>query len=458
MDIYWWVGIIEIILAFLVGSHAVLYKRDSRSSTSWALLILLVPWVGMLLYLIFGVNRIERKAPSLTMKTQNTSRHPTSTDFINIFPPFRKFNDFNILQNGDEAFPEMLGAIDLAKNEVLLSSYIFDNDQVGARFVKVLQMAVQRGVAVYVLVDGIGIWYSIPRITSQLKRSGIPHAVFLPTFIPWSTLLLNLRNHRKLLVVDRQRAFIGGINIREGHWLSLSPRSPVHDVHFSIKGGLIEDLVQQFSTDWEFATNGSLLVKALEETLPLESVPLDTIERVRVLSDGPDLKRPLLASILLITIAEAKSRLRIVTPYFIPDRIFIAALTTAALRGIEIDIIVSAKSNLPWMTWAMRAQAWQLLEYGIRMWETTAHFDHSKIFVADDHVSIVGSSNWDSRSFRLNFELNLEIDSVEIAKRLNVVIDNKLRNANRMSLEELNNRTLPVRFRDSLARLFLPVL
>lgn len=458
INIFIILGIAEIVLAVFVGGHALLYKRDPRSSIFWILLILLVPWLGILLYLVFGINRIRRGAPLLTTGTKQL-RHSSPDNLANLFLPFRSSREFEALKNGDEAYPRMLVAIDAATKEILLSNYIFDFDRVGAQFVDRLKSAVSRGVSVYVLLDGLGIGYSFPRITGKLKQAGVPYAVFLPTFIPWSTRFLNLRNHRKLLVVDRAHAFIGGLNIREGHCLALLPRSPILDIHFSLRGEVINDFVIQFAQDWEFASKGATLEWHVEQASDQSSSSIQNANlQIRSLSDGPDLSIPRFSSLLLIRIAEAKSRLKIVSPYFLLDRVFISALTTAALRGVEIDVIVPAKNNLPWMRWAMHAQAWQLLEYGVRIWETQGHFDHSKIFVVDCRHTIVGSSNWDSRSFRLNFELNIEVDSVAEASKLEAIVSEKQENARSLTIEALNKRSLALKLRDATARLFLPIL
>ena len=450
---------LEIAFALFAGAHAILYKRDVRSSTFWLLLILLVPWLGILLYLLFGINRIRRNAPSVSASGKEKSPLIRPINHVTSLPTYSQCLTFKILQNGDQAYPQMLEAIHSAKVEILLGSYIFDNDTIGLSFVRALEKAVDRGVAVYVLLDGVGILYSIPSIATVLKHTKIPYAIFLPTLRPWSTRFLNLRNHRKILIIDRKQAFLGGMNLRNGHILSLKPPKPIVDIHFEVSGDVIQDAIQQFSQDWHYATGGQHPLRKI--TLPWQDAPAEGSPdgcAARIISDGPDLLFSRLASIVLIRISEAKNYIRIVTPYFLPDRIFIAALTTAALRGVRIEIVVPKNNNLPWMHWAMHSLSWQLLEFGIDILETRDHFDHSKIFIVDDHIVIVGSSNWDARSFRLNFELNLELHDSFIAKELNKIVDEKIARADKLTINQVESRSLPIRLRDGIARLFLPVL
>lgn len=456
-------ALIELTIALLVAGHALLYKRDTRSSTFWILLVLLLPWVGMIFYALFGINRIRVLATRYTSGAESfrkiirppNIKEPLSLEKIN--GAFHAADSLDILENGDECFPLMLEQIEKAQQEILLSSYIFDNDNIGKKFISALKRAEGRGVNVYVLIDGVGKLYSFPTITSLLKNTKLNYAVFLPTLAPWSLRFLNLRNHRKLLIIDRQLAFLGGMNIRRNHVLAENTKNPVRDVHFLLKGSGIDILIDTFSSDWRYATNGGELKPIFKK---VETIVTNTSQKIkcRILPDGPNLNHPKLALTLLVKISEAQKQLRIVTPYFLPDRIFIMALATAALRGVNVTILLPQKNNLPWVKWAMAGQAWQLLEYGIKIYESPGEFDHSKIFTADSNYAIIGSSNWDARSLRLNFEINMEVYNDEFAQRLNHHIDQRLAKSREIDLATVNSRPLLTRLRDNSARLFLPIL
>jgi cardiolipin synthase len=177
-----------------------------------------------------------------------------------------------------------------------------------------------------------------------------------------------------------------------------------------------------------------------------------------VISDGPDVDFDKLRWTLLAALAEAQTSLQIVTPYFLPDQALIAGLNLAALRGVRVDILLPAKNNLPFVHWASRAMWWQLLERGCHLWLTPPPFDHSKLMIVDDHWVLLGSANWDTRSLRLNFELNVEGYGRDFALTMKQVIARKLEGAHEVTLAEVDGRKLPIRLRDALARLFSPFL
>src|SRR6185436_16670982 len=228
-------------------------------------------------------------------------------------------------------------------------------------------------------------------------------ARFLPTLPLWHFMTMNLRNHRKALVVDGRIGFAGGINLRHGNVLRDQPRRPVQDLHFQIEGPVVAQLQEAFVSDWVFTTREIL---EGESWFPKLEGGGDLI--ARVLTDGPDEDYDKLRWTLLAALAEAQSSVQIVTPYFLPDQVLIGVLNLAALRGVRVDIILPAHSNLPFVDWASRAMWWQVLERGCRIWLTPGPFDHSKLMIVDGHWCFFGSANWDTRSLRLNFELNVE--------------------------------------------------
>jgi cardiolipin synthase len=373
----------------------------------------------------------------------------------------------------------MLAAIESAKKSITLVSYIFDNDPSGNRFIDALRRAIEeRGVEVRVLVDAAGTRYSWPPITHVLKQAKIPFAKFLPSSLlqPWRVATINLRNHRKVLVVDGQIAFTGGMNIRHGNILGLpasslasahmagvkepealpAPGSPKHfvqDLHFRVEGPVVTRLQEAFVNDWAFTT-GEILDG--HDWFPELKESGNVI--ARVISDGPDADLDKLRWTLLAAVTEAQTSIQIITPYFLPDNTLVTALNLAALRGVRVDIILPAKNNLPFMHWASRALWWQVLERGCHVWLTPPPFDHSKLIIVDNHWVLFGSANWDARSLRLNFELNVECYGREFAKEMEQVIAKKMLGAHEVTLAEVDARTIPGKIRDAIARLFSPFL
>lgn len=458
--------------AALSSVHALLNKRDTRAATIWISIVWTLPALGPLLYLALGVNRIRRRAVRLGVhktfsrpvpENLGEPEHDGAEHLKHIArvvsrvaaQPLTAGNKIEPLVNGDTAFPAMLAAIESAKKSVTLCTYIFDNDVSGRQFVAVLARAVQRGVAVRVLIDAAGTRYSFPPITWKLRRAKIPFAKFLPAsiFTPWRVATINLRDHRKSLVVDGQIGFTGGMNIRHGNVLGDKPKSPVQDFHFRITGPVVAELQEAFANDWAFTTDeildGEIWFPELKESG-------DVI--ARVITDGPDADFENARWTLLAALAEAQTSVKILTPYFLPDNALVTALNLAALRGVRVDIILPARNNLPVVHWASRAMWWQVLERGCRVWLTPPPFDHSKLMIVDGHWVMLGSANWDARSLRLNFELNVECYNRWFVQEMEKVIEKKMSGAHEVTLAEVDARSLPGKLRDAMARLFSPYL
>jgi cardiolipin synthase len=462
----------DFLAALLASAHALLHKRDTRAATLWIGVVWLMPAVGPLLYLALGVNRIRRRA--LLLGVHKTTRRGIPEDLGEpehegaehlkllarvvsrvVNRPLTPGNHVQPLVNGDEAFPAMLAAIESAKHTISMVSYIFDNDASGKQFAGALDRAVKRGVAVRVLIDAAGTRYSWPPITYKLKHAQVPFAKFLPASLltPWRVATINLRNHRKILVVDGQTAFTGGMNIRHGNVLADQPGSPVRDLHFRVAGPMVTQLQDAFANDWAFTTgeilDGKIWFPKLQESGSVIA---------RVITDGPDADYDKLRLTLLAALAEAQTSVQILTPYFLPDNALVTALNLAVLRGVRVDIVLPAKNNLPFVHWASRAMWWQVLERGCHIWLTPPPFDHSKLMIVDGHWVLSGSANWDARSLRLNFELNVECYGREFAHEMAAVLGKKLHGAREVTLAEVDRRVLPAKLRDAAARLFSPFL
>jgi cardiolipin synthase len=456
--------------------HVVLYKRDSRSAVAWVGLIWLVPLVGPVLYLLLGVNRIQRRARALRrrlvgVRPRSSAICPSSQLTRTLSPegghlaslvrlvarvsrrPLLQGNQVLALVNGDEAYQAMLQAIDAASDSVCLSTYILDNDRIGKLFLDAFSRALARGVEIRVLIDDMGARYSWPSFVRPLRLAGVRVARFLPTKMPWSFPYANLRDHRKILVIDGRVGFTGGMNIREGHSLVLHPRHPIQDLHFQIEGPAVAHLQETFAEDWEFCTAESLQGERWYPQIPFDGPVL-----ARGISSGPDDDFETLRMIYLGALACAHTSIRIVTPYFLPDPGLISALNIAALRGVRVDILLPRQNNLRMVRWASQAVLWQVLEHGCRVWETSPPFDHTKLVLVDGVWALVGSANWDPRSLRLNFEFDLECYDHDFAVSLENLVQGKLQQAQLVSLEDVNCRTLPVKLRDGVARLFSPYL
>jgi cardiolipin synthase len=304
-----------------------------------------------------------------------------------------------------------------------------------------------------VLIDGVGMRYSRPPIAEELARRGVRVAGFLPPRLPWRSAYMNLRNHRKILVVDGRVGFVGGLNIREGCMLEAAPEHPVQDLHFRVEGPAVEQVFSAVVQDWFFTTGERLAGPAWRIDAEVVGDVL-----VRGIPDGPDEDFEALRWTVLAALGAAQRSVRIATPYFLPEQPLITQLSLAAMRGVEVDILLPRVNNLRYVQWASTALLWQVLQPGCRVWLTPPPFDHSKVMVVDGSWSLVGSANWDARSLRLNFEFNLECYDRGLAEALLALTDEKLTRARRVSLAEVDGRPIPIRLRDGVARLFSPYL
>ncbi len=464
-------------LALLASGHAVVRRRDSRAAVLWLVIIWMMPLVGALLYFILGINRLKRRAillrgnmahyivepdheicseEELQAMLPAADRHLSAVGHAIsqvVHRPLLPGNRITPLINGDAAYPAILDAIASARHSVTLVSYIFDHDEAGLAFARALGEAVKRGVEVRVLVDATGSRYSRPTIVGALRSEGVNHALFLPTFPLWQLLSINLRNHRKIMVVDGRIGFTGGMNIRESYWLERQPSKPSRDMHFKMEGPVVAHLQEVFADDWYFTTREALRGERwfphLEPCGPVIA---------RGIADGPDEDFERLRWTFLVALTAARRSVRILTPYFLPESTIIAALNLAALRGVRVDILLPSAGNLPFVQWASTAQLWQVIERGCRVWYNPPPFDHSKLFIVDDCWVSVGSTNWDPRSLRLNFEFNVECYDPALAGTLSGVFDAMLERSRLVTLEDVDNRSLPVKVRDGVARLFSPYL
>lgn len=468
-------------LAIGTSAHVVLYKRDVRAAIAWAGLIWLSPIAGSIFYMVFGINRIRRRAshlrteaggPPALFKPDQTLSQISAPPVLEAeeartygLTALRGFvetvsgrtltrgNQVTPLVNGDEGYPAMLEAIAGAQRSVALCTYIFDHDRAGKMFVEALTEAMNRGVEVRVLIDGVGARYSRPRITKLLNANGVPVAKFLKSMSPVRNPYINLRNHRKILVVDGHIGFTGGLNIREGCMLELNTDHPVQDTHFRFDGPVVRHMMEDFADDWEFTTD-----EVLEGELWFPHIPAAGDVDARGVADGPDENFEYIRWALLGALSAAQQSVRITTPYFIPDQTLIAALNLAAMRGVTVEIVLPAVGNLRFVQWASTAQLWQVLVRGCNIWMSKPPFDHSKLMIVDGEWCFVGSANWDARSLRLNFEYNVECYDPELANRIGELIDGKIADGRPLSLEDVNGRSFPVKLRDGVARLMAPYL
>ncbi|MBN9563031.1 MAG: PLDc N-terminal domain-containing protein [Alphaproteobacteria bacterium] len=383
---------VGLVLAVAATLHILLSKREVASAVGWIGLVWFAPILGALAYLVLGVNRVRRRARLLRPREDepdDASALPAPIQSGNLQAlgqgvgritarPLLPGTVVQAYQNGDEAYPPMLAAIAAAKSSVGLSSYIFRDDAWGGRFIDALAAARRRGVAVRVLIDGIGGGWLSSRAYYRLHREGVSAARFMHSLLPWRMPFLNLRSHKKILVIDGALGFTGGMNIADENVMATRPAVPVQDLHFRIEGPVVAQLVEAFAQDWEFVTGEDLDGEAWFLSIPHEEGAL-----ARVIDSGPDEDLEKIEFAVLQAVSCARSSIAVMTPYFLPDERLVTALSLAAMRGVAVDLVVPDRSNHFLVDWATRAHVGPLLSDGVRIWRSPRPFHHSKLMVVD---------------------------------------------------------------------------
>ena len=457
--------------------HAAMTKHDVRAAIGWVAVVLFSPLLGAGFYLVAGINRIRKQRVSQqrshTTIPQEVIHRLLVDDVASVSGPqfsalktlgdrvsdFKLLgsNSIRLLDGGDETYPAMLEAIKGAQRSIALQSYIFDHDEVGVELAQALIDARARGVAVRVLIDAVGAKYSRPPIVHMLEKGGVQTARFMRPVIGVRLVYANLRSHRKLLVIDGTHGFTGGMNIRAGFVTAIAKESVTRDTHFQVGGPVVYQLMINFAHDWQFTTQEKLSGPEWFSTSTADFIEKGGVP-LRCVPSGPDSTLESTHDMLLGALSVAQRHVRIQSPYFLPDVSLVAALATAARRGVLVDIVIPGANNLKLVNAAMMAQIDQLILTGCRVWRSSGTFDHSKLFTVDGGWSYVGSSNLDPRSLRLNFELDLEVYDRALAQQLDARIDATISSAERITIRSLMRRPFLLRLRDKIVWLASPYL
>ncbi|MEZ4294222.1 MAG: cardiolipin synthase [Polyangiaceae bacterium] len=363
-------------------------------------------------------------------------------------------NDVELLVDGEATYASLEAAINAAKHHVLAEYYLLRPDPTTDWFLDLLARAARRGVRVKLLIDGYGSFWISRRRLSALRAAGGEVVFFLPArlilFQP-----MNLRNHRKIVVVDGETAFTGGINIGDEYQ---GKHGPWRDAHLRIAGPAVLPLSLVFAQDWRFAARRDVPPEDIERAGHAPTKGSATVAIVRSGPDIPGPERETIHRVLFSAITSAERSVYITTPYFIPDRSIVVALQTAAYRGVDVRILFPSKSNHPFVFQAGRSFYEELLSAGVKIFEYGPGMIHAKTMVVDGSVSLVGSANMDLRSFRLNFEVHAVIDAPSLAVELTGSFESDLTVSKRIDLDEFRGRGAHLKVVEAAARLLSPLM
>lgn len=460
--------VVYVVAATAATTHILLTKNDVRAALGWVAVAWLSPIFGPALYFVFGINRVTRRALHFSKlehqretRTGPGARPNVPANIATLSEigqritgsPLIAGNTISILPSGDEAFPTMIDAIRSARHSVALASYIFRNDAIGRSFIQALVETQGRGVTVRVLIDSIGSGYLWSSSLRDLQHHGVSAARFLHTLVPWRMPFLNMRNHKKLLIVDGKVGFTGGLNINAAHCRGFAGANYVDGVQVRIEGPVVSQLMNTFARDWLFTTS-----ELLDRDMWWPQINGAGSVFSRGIHSGPDADIYKLETILGAALAQAQKRVRIVTPYFLPDQRLQFAIAQAGLRGVSVEILIPEKCDYFFMDWAMRAHLRFFEDVPAEVYLTPSPFNHAKLMTVDGQWCLIGSSNWDTRSLRLNFEFDLECYDPILTAEIDALIEQKLAQSHKLDRNWLAKQPHWSQLRDAATRLLLPYL
>jgi cardiolipin synthase len=480
----WWtwaytvVSIVAYALAVVSVPSVLIHRRGRpQAALSWVLVMFLLPLAGIFFWWLFGrqhLNRKRRKRRVATAKRSERLSHVAAAlpappeenwEILPVrrlpeaetewsFPPTRG-NRIELLVNAAQAYPAIEKTIELAQRYIHVMFYIWDDDETGCHFRDLLVEKARQGVEVRVLVDAIGTYTVRRGFMRPLADAGARVATFSPLSFFRRSLEINFRNHRKLVLADSGASVMGGLNIGDEYkhkWL---------DIALAIKGPVVDHLQEIFADDWYYTTREDFAGRRYFGAWHEEQIPEEGHGHVAlcgVVASGPHTRINLMHEAFFIALNRANERIWITTPYFVPDQAILVALRAAAFRGLDVRIIVPEQSDSWITTIAGRSYYPELLRAGVRIYELSGAFLHTKLGVIDRSLSIVGSANLDIRSFLLNFELSCFIESQPFTDDLTRLFEGYLLSSQEKSLYEVENKPYIVRVAESAAHLASPLL
>lgn len=467
-------------VALYIIQRLVRTRREPRGTLAWILTLILLPFLGLLLYAFVGELSLERKIryrrrrfqmiePGLVKRTSKLSEaYNASTPENDVDPRqlslmrlARKIsgavvtfgNDVVLYHDAEQAFLALSLAIESARKHVHLEYYIFADDETGRAVADLLVRKAAEGVEVRLLLDALGSWRLSRAFVKSLQDKGVKVAFFLPWGLAQRRLQFNFRNHRKLAIIDGTLAMTGSKNIADEYLGRKKKWGPWRDSYLRLKGPCVAQLQEIFVEDWHFAS---------EEDISSDKYFPDPViegnQRVQIVPSGPDRRRDVLHQLFNIAAVDAQKNVCFITPYFVPDGRLLMVLTAAAYRGIRVQLLLPSRSD-QWLTlWAGRSYYEELLEAGVEIYEYDKGMLHSKVAIVDSRWSMVGSANMDIRSFRLNFEMTTILYEGSLAEQLQLDFDQLITDSRRITPRDIAARTYGQSLAAGIARLAAPLL
>ncbi len=461
------------ISGIITAVHAVMHVRTSRGAVAWAISLITFPFISLPLYWVFGRRKFsgyieahrldteehKTKVDKIICSLKNDCRPPDAhlSDDLILFEnlggyPFTTDNRLTLLVNGSDTFRAMFKAMEQAQHYVLVQYYIIHDDELGRDLKRVLKKVRERGVKVYCLYDEIGC-YDLPgRYIQELRKAGILISGFKTTRGKGNRFQLNFRNHRKITVVDGHTAFIGGHNIGDEYMGCDKEIGNWRDTQLMIQGPAARHVQLSFVNDWHWATRQNI---SLHWQMP---APLYTGAKMLILPTGPADPLETCALMFVHAINSAAHRVWIASPYFVPNEAVINALQLAALKGVDVRIILPNKADHKVVHLASFYYIELLSIHGIQFYRYQPGFLHQKVFLVDDHLAAVGTANADNRSFSLNFEITALVNEPSFVRQISDMLETDMACSRPIRLDDAAKKSSLFKFGVQLSRLLSPVL
>lgn len=447
--------------------------RTSQGAIAWAVSLNTFPYLAVPAYWVFGRTKFEgyvsERRNLHRALDEDARKHVARLRELGLLAepdrqnallieklaklPFTQGNDTELLIDGEATFRSIFKGIDEAKDYILVQFYILRDDTVGNELKQRLIAKSKAGVRVYVLYDEIGSGNLNKKFTPELIAAGVLVKPFNSTQGAANRFQLNFRNHRKIVVVDGKKAWVGGLNVGD-EYLGRDPKVGFwRDTHLKMGGPVVIGVQIAFSEDWQWAAGVPLT--GLNHNI--QAASSGQSRRMICLPSGPDDPLETCTLFFLNVINSAKTRLWIASPYFVPDEQFISALHLAALRGVDVRIIVPEKSDNKLVELSGWSYVEELERTGIRFYRHQKGFMHQKVMLVDDHICTIGTANFDNRSFRLNFEITIGVDNVDFASQVARMLEQDLADSRQVTAKEVQDRGFWTRFAIRASRLMAPV-
>lgn len=479
----WILGTLNIgftITVLTIGIVIFLENRDPSKTITWLIVLSIFPVVGFIFYMIFGhsyrKHRLFEKRAFIDDEIFKRMELATSPDEKQLKrmgehqqlmfklahklgkSPISFATDTKVLTNGKETFDSILSAIRQAKRHIHLEYYIVRDDRIGKELQALLIEKAKEGVEIRFLYDAVGSWKLPKRYRRRLRQAGVEMVSFFPVKLPFLNHKINFRNHRKIVVIDGNVGFIGGLNIGD-EYLGRKKRTFGfwRDTHLRVEGEAVRSLQLFFLQDWYYMTGESLLMPEYLSPKPVKSEQKD-LGGVQMVASGPDGEWEIIKSLFFSMIVSAKKSIWIASPYFIPDADIISSLRIAALSGIDVRILVPNRPDKRVVFYASRSYFPELLEVGVKIYEYQKGFMHSKLVVIDGELASIGTANMDMRSFHLNFEVNAFLYRTESTMELVRDFETDFLESKQLLQENFRKRSILSRIVESTSRLLSPLL